>query len=250
MSGWRVGRRRQAASADRVRSRLAGLGRGSTGRPATRRAEGGRVGLLDRVGQHRRALVGAEEVGPDPGHHEPVEALGVGRGQHQQRAGPEREPDGVHRLVGEWPRGPAPRAGRRPAGSWGLARVAVAEQVDGRPPCARCPQQVEPAALAPGAGARAGEPVHQHDGRGHRGGRIVGGHGADTNQPSDRARAPGTIPAWRPPTRSCRSSPGCVIPLDELSRPVQPERRPGRPARQPIQHPRSSCASTWSPRRR
>ena len=156
VSGGR-GDRRQAASARAVDLGVLG--------------EAGEV-LDDRVGgvafaldgtQDEVAALGAQQVGPHAGEHEAAEALGLVAGEGEEHAGAEAEADGVdgpvgqlgghqglHRLVG--------------LGVVGLVGGAVAEQVDRDGTSADVAEEIEPAVVAPGAGAGGGEAVDEDDG--------------------------------------------------------------------------------------
>jgi hypothetical protein len=113
--------------------------------------------------------LGAEQVGTDPRHHQAREPGRVLHGQGEQHPGAHREADGIDRA-GRQGLGHEPLevgVGRRVVG---LGCGAVAEQVDGHRVPAGVAEQVEPAVLAPGAGARGGEAVDEDDGRiGHEG---------------------------------------------------------------------------------
>ena len=130
------------------------------------------IALQDEV-----AALGAEQVGAHAGEHEAAEALGVVARQRDQHAGAEAEADAVDRLVGQLVEHELlhRRVGRRVVG---LVGGAVAEQVDGERRAPDVAEQVEPAVVAPGAGARGGEAVEEDDRGGHDRGTLPARSGA------------------------------------------------------------------------
>ena len=108
----------------------------------------------------RGRVVALEDVAPDAGEHDAMEAVRGSDRRPQQRQRAEREPDRVDRVVGE--------RGDDPGGQVGvlrrvvrLGRGTVAEQVDADHLAAGVGQQGGEAAALPRRRERAAPPVHE-----------------------------------------------------------------------------------------